>query len=141
MPAVSASPRQRQMTPNAGTVAASGQFVWPTQGTITQRFSWYHPGLDIANRSLPTTVAADSGRVIYAGWDASGYGYMVLVDHGNGYKTRYAHMSQIMVISGQTIGRGQAVGKMGSTGRSTGPHLHFEIYLNGVRVNPLSYLK
>jgi len=141
MPAVSATPRQRQMTPNAGTVTASGQFVWPTQGTITQRFSWYHPGLDIANRSLPTTVAADSGRVIYAGWDASGYGYMVLVDHGNGYKTRYAHLSQIMVISGQTIGRGTAVGKMGSTGRSTGPHLHFEIYLNGVRVNPMGYLK
>ena len=141
MPAVSASPRPRQMTPNAGTVTASGQFVWPTQGTITQRFSWYHPGLDIANRSLPPVVAADSGRVIYAGWDASGYGYMVLVDHGNGYKTRYAHLSEIMVISGQTIGRGAAVGKVGNTGRSTGPQLHFEIYLNGVRVNPLGYLK
>ena len=141
MPAVSASPRPKQMTPNAGTVAASGQFVWPTQGVITQRFSWYHPGLDIANPGLPLTVAADSGRVIYAGWDASGYGYMVLVDHGNGYKTRYAHLSQIMVVSGQTIGRGQSVGRMGNTGRSTGPHLHFEIYINGVRVNPLSYLK
>lgn len=141
MPQVSTSPRPRQMTPNAGTVAASGRFVWPTQGVITQRYSWYHPGVDVANPSLPLVVAADSGRVIYAGWDTTGYGYMVLIDHGNGYKTRYAHLSQIMVVSGQTIGRGQGIGKVGNTGRSTGPHLHFEIYQNGIRVNPLSYLK
>ncbi len=141
MPKVQAVPRIRQLTPSAGAVTASGIFVWPTQGTITQRFSWYHPGLDIANSGYPTVVAADSGRVSYAGWDSSGYGNMVLVDHGNGYITRYGHLSQIMVISGQTIGRGQAVGKMGSTGRSTGPHLHFEIYQNGVRVNPLNFLK
>lgn len=141
MPSVQTTARARQMTPNAGAVTASGLFVWPTQGVITQRFSWYHPGIDIANPSGPLCMAADSGRVIYAGWDTTGYGNMVLVDHGNGYKTRYGHLSQIMVVSGQTIGRGQAVGKMGSTGHSTGTHLHFEIYLNGVRVNPLSYLK
>lgn len=141
MPKVQSAPRIRQLTPNAGAVTASGIFVWPTQGTITQRFSWYHPGLDIANSGMPLVVAADSGRVSFAGWDSSGYGYMVLVDHGNGYITRYGHLSQIMVISGQTVGRGQAVGKMGSTGRSTGPHLHLEIYQNGVRVNPLNFLK
>lgn len=141
MPVAQAVVRVRQITPNAGAVTASGQFVWPTQGVITQRFSWYHPGLDIANPSGPLVVAADSGRVTYAGWDSSGYGYMVLVDHGNGCVTRYAHLSQIMVISGQTIGRGQSLGRMGNTGHSTGTHTHFEIYLNGVRVNPLSYLK
>ncbi len=141
MPTAVAAPRARQITPDAGSVTASGQFVWPANGTITQRFSWYHPGLDIANRSMPTIVAADSGRVIYAGWDATGYGNMVIIDHGNGFRTRYGHLSQIMVISGQTVGRGQAIGRMGSTGRSTGPHLHLEIYLNGIRVNPLNYLK
>jgi murein DD-endopeptidase MepM/ murein hydrolase activator NlpD len=141
MPVAAVAPRARQITPDAGSVTASGQFVWPTSGTITQRFSWYHPGLDIANSTGTLNIAADSGRVMYAGWDASGYGNTVLIDHGNGYKTRYAHMSQVMVISGQNIGRGQAIGKMGSTGHSTGPHTHFEIYLNGVRVNPLNYLR
>jgi len=141
MPAVSATPRVRQMTPSAGAVTASGQFVWPTSGTITQYFSWYHPGVDIANATGTPDIAADSGSVIYAGWDATGYGNMVLIDHGNGYKTRYGHMSQVLVISGQTVSKGQLIGKMGSTGHSTGPHTHFEIILNGVHVNPLLYLK
>lgn len=136
-----ATPRPRQITPDAGTVVASGQFVWPTQGTITQRYAWYHPGLDIANRGIPMVVAADAGKVEFAGWDSSGYGNMVLINHGNGFKTRYGHLSQIMVISGQNVGRGSAIGRMGSTGRSTGPHTHFEIYLNGTRVNPLNYLR
>lgn len=141
MPAAAATPRVRQITPNAGTVVASGQFIWPTAGVITQRFAWYHPGLDIASPSGPIVVAADSGSVIYSGWDNTGYGNMVLIDHGNGFKTRYGHLSQIMVVSGQTVGRGSSIGKMGNTGRSTGPHTHFEIYLNGTRVNPLNYLR
>jgi murein DD-endopeptidase MepM/ murein hydrolase activator NlpD len=136
-----ATPRPRQITPDAGTVTASGQFVWPTQGVITQRYSWYHPGIDIANGAAPLIVAADGGRVVYAGWDATGYGNMVLIDHGNGFRTRYGHLSQVMVISGQAVNRGNAIGRMGSTGHSTGSHTHFEIYLNGVRVNPLNYLK
>ena len=135
------TPRARQMTPDAGTVVASGQFVWPTQGVITQYFSWYHPGVDIANPAEPLDIAADSGRVVYAGWDTTGYGNMILIDHGNGFKTRYAHLSRFMVVSGQTVSRGQVIGRMGSTGHSTGPHTHFEIILNGVHVNPLSYLK
>ncbi len=141
MPAATVTPRIRQTTPDAGTVVASGQFVWPTAGTITQRFAWYHPGLDVANRGLPGVIAADAGRVVSAGWDSSGYGNMVLIDHGNGFVTRYGHLSVLSVISGQTVGRGAMIGKMGSTGRSTGPHLHFEIYLNGTRVNPLNYLR
>jgi murein DD-endopeptidase MepM/ murein hydrolase activator NlpD len=138
---VAATPRPRQMTPNAGAVTASGQFVWPTQGVITQYFSWYHPAIDIANPAEPLDVAADSGTVIHAGWDTTGYGNMVMIDHHNGFKTLYAHLSQIMVVVGQTVGKGQVIGKMGSTGHSTGPHTHFEIILNGVHVNPLSYLK
>ncbi|MDE2026198.1 MAG: M23 family metallopeptidase [Patescibacteria group bacterium] len=136
-----ATPRPKQITPNAGTVVASGRFVWPTQGVITQRFSWYHPGIDIANPAEPLDVAADSGTVIYAGWDNTGYGNMVLIDHGNGFRTRYGHLSKIMVISGQTVKRGDVIGRMGSTGHSTGPHTHFEIYQNGVRVNPLNFLQ
>lgn len=134
------APRVKQLTPNAGTVTATGRFAWPTQGTISQRFSWYHPGVDIANRSLPQVVAADSGTVISAGWDSSGYGNMIMIDHGNGYKTRYAHLSKIYVTVGQTVNRGGAIGQMGSTGRSTGPHLHFEIYNGGTRINPLAAL-
>jgi len=134
-------PRIRQITPDAGTVVASGQFVWPTAGTITQRFSWYHPGVDIANRGLPAILAADSGKVVTAGWSPAGYGNNIIIDHGNGYKTLYAHLSKIYVIAGQTVGRGSPIGQMGSTGKSTGPHLHFEIFLNGGKLNPLNFLK
>ena len=134
--------RVRQVTPDAGTVVASGNFVWPTSGTITQRFSWYHPGIDIANRATPVVLAADSGRVIEAGWpDNGGYGNRVIIDHGNGYRTLYAHMSQVYVVAGQSVNRGDAIGKMGSTGRSTGTHTHFEVSLNGVRLNPLNVLR
>ena len=135
-------PRIRQITPDAGTVVASGTFVWPAGGTISQRFSWYHPGIDIANRAAPNILAADAGRVIVAGWpDGYGFGNRVLVDHGNGYKTQYAHLSQIYVVPGQTVSRGAAIGKMGSTGRSTGIHLDFRIFLNGAPLNPLNVLR
>lgn len=138
----SLTPRVRQTTPDAGTVVASGTFVWPTSGSITQRFYWYHPGLDIANRATPDVLAADSGRVIAAGWDGSGYGNRVIIDHGNGFKTLYGHMQQrLYVLEGQTVARGSAIGRMGSTGRSSGPHLHFEVYKGGVRLNPLSVLQ
>lgn len=134
--------RIRQTTPDAGTIAGSGKFVWPAAGTITQRFVWYHQGLDIANRAAPDILAADSGRVLIAGWpDASGYGNRVIIDHGNGYRTLYAHMQKIYVVPGQGVGRGSAIGKMGSTGRSTGTHLHFEVSLNGGRLNPLGVLQ
>lgn len=136
------APRIRQLTPDAGTVVASGQFVWPTGGTITQRFVWYHKGVDIANRAAPNVLAADSGRVIVAGWpDNSGYGNRVVIDHGNGFRTLYGHLSQIYVKEGQTVTRGSALGKMGTTGRSTGIHLHFEVIQNGVHINPLGVLR
>lgn len=118
------------------------QFVWPTTGQITQYFAWYHPGNDIANRAAPAVVASDGGTVIIAGWlDSSGYGNRVVIDHENGYQTLYAHLSNIYVNVGQTISRGQTIGQMGSTGRSTGIHLHFEIHFKGVPINPLSILR
>jgi murein DD-endopeptidase MepM/ murein hydrolase activator NlpD len=129
-------------TPDAGAVTASGAFVWPAGGTITQKFAWYHKGVDIANRAAPGIVAADSGRVIVAGWpDSSGYGNRVIIDHENGYQTLYAHLSKVYVTSGQRVKRGDLVGQMGSTGRSTGTHLHFEIRSNKGNLNPLGFLK
>ena len=138
------SPRSyvAQRTPDAGVVTASGQFVWPAGGTLTQRYVWYHKGIDIANRSAPGIVAADSGTVVMAGWpDRSGYGNRVMIDHGNGFVTLYAHLAKTYVVSGQRVNRGDLIGQMGTTGRSTGIHLHFEIRQNDAAVNPLLYLR
>lgn len=138
----SPSTRVKQSTPDAGTIAGSGAFVWPASGTITQRFVWYHKGLDIANRAAPDVLAADSGRVIVAGWpDSYGYGNRVVIDHGNGFKTLYAHLQRIYVVPGQGVTRGSAIGKMGSTGRSTGTHLHFEVIGGNGQINPLGVLQ
>jgi len=132
----------KKITPDAGTVVASGQFVWPAGGTITQRFAWYHKGIDIANRAAPAILAADSGTVVVAGWpDGYGYGNRVIIDHGNGYRTLYGHLSRIHVVAGQTVARGNTIGQMGSTGRSTGTHLHFEVIQNGIYLNPFTVLQ
>ena len=131
-----------RQTPDAGTVSPTGQFIWPTQGKITQNPIWYHMALDIANRAAPDILAADSGRVIMAGApDRFGYGIRVMIDHGNGYQTLYGHLQQLYVSEGQTVTRGAAIGKMGSTGRSTGTHLHFEVRKDGVLQNPWNYLQ
>lgn len=136
------TPRAKQLTPNAGTVSATGSFIWPTSGSITQRFVWYHPAIDVANAGTPSILAADSGKIVTAGWvDNSGYGNRIMIDHGNGMRTLYGHLSQVSVVVGQTVKRGDVIGRMGSTGRSTGTHLHFEVYSGGGRINPLSVLK
>jgi len=129
------------LTPDAGVVSATGSFVWPAYGRLTQPFRWYHKGLDIANHDGGAILAADSGTVVVSGWTNSGYGYHVIVDHGNGYQTLYAHMSVLSVVAGQKVARGAVLGQMGSTGRSTGTHLHFEIRTSGGNVDPLGYLK
>lgn len=122
--------------------AGGGKFVWPAGGAISQYFAWYHPGIDIPNKAAPGIAASDGGTVVLAGWpDGGGYGNRVVIDHGNGYRTLYAHLSNIYVGIGQTVSRGQIIGQMGSTGRSTGIHLHFEIHFKGVPVNPLAILK
>lgn len=117
----------------------SAQFLWPAGGGISQYFSWYHPGLDISNLSGGPIHVADSGTVTVAGWpDNSGYGNRVIVDHGNGFVTLYGHMSAIYVSPSQKVSKGDVLGMMGSTGRSTGTHLHFEIRKDGKNINPLS---
>ena len=129
-------------TPDAGVVSATGQFIWPASGVLAQVFRWYHKGMDIANKLAPEILAADSGKVVIAGWpDNVGYGNRVLIDHGNGFQTLYGHMARIFVGAGQTVKRGDKLGVMGSTGRSTGVHLHFEVRKNGAALDPLSFLK
>ena len=139
---VPTTPRFYAQVPGAGAITATGQFVWPTGGKITQYPSWYHMAIDIANKDGPAVVAADSGKVIVAGWPTPwAYGNRVIIDHGNSYSTLYGHLAAIYVSVGQNVTKGQTIGKMGSTGRSTGTHLHFEVRLNGVTQNPLNYLK
>lgn len=130
-----------KLTPDAGSVSATGKFVWPGFGRITQPFRSYHPGLDIANHDGGAILAADSGTVVVSGWTNSGYGNHVIIDHGNGYQTLYGHLSVISVVSGQRVSRGSTIGQMGSTGRSTGTHLHFEIRTARGNVDPIGYLK
>ena len=129
------------LTPDAGSVTASGSFVWPAFGRITQPFRSYHRGTDIANSLGTPILAADAGRVVVAGWTNVGYGNHVIIDHENGYLTLYAHMSSISVVTGQKVARGAQIGQMGSTGRSTGSHLHFEIRTAGGNRDPLGFLK
>jgi murein DD-endopeptidase MepM/ murein hydrolase activator NlpD len=114
--------------------------IWPTNGVITQYFKGSrHPAIDIANRSMPAILAADEGIVSFAGTQG-GYGRMVTIDHGNGMVTRYAHCSSLNVSAGQSVAQGQQIGVMGTTGNSTGIHLHFEVIMNGSFLNPLNYL-
>lgn len=137
-------PRYLAQGPGSPAFAApgGGTFIWPAGGSLTQYYSWYHPGIDVANRSGPGIAASDGGIVVVAGWpDSNGYGNRVVIDHGNGYTSLYAHLSNIYVSAGQAISRGQLIGQMGSTGRSTGIHLHLEIRYKGIALNPLAILK
>ena len=143
-----------QPAPAAQQPATDG-FVWPTHGTITQNFgptsfglepaymgyAHFHQGLDIANSMYTPISAAASGTVIFSGWSNAGYGFCVQIDHGNGLVTLYGHMAQQPSVSvGEQVAAGQQIGKMGSTGASTGSHLHFAVQKNGTWVDPLNYL-
>lgn len=127
--------------------APTGSFRWPTSGTITSDYGYrnifggtsYHSGIDIANSYGTDIVAADGGEVIYAGW-MSGYGYLVQIDHQNGYVTYYGHNSSLLVSVGDKVYKGQHIAEMGSTGRSTGNHCHFEVRYNGERQDPMDYV-
>ncbi|MCD6519893.1 MAG: peptidoglycan DD-metalloendopeptidase family protein [Anaerolineae bacterium] len=118
----------------------TGRFVWPMSGIITQRYWEGHRAIDIGAPLGTPIVAADSGFVVAARWTNVGYGRMVIIDHRNGFKTLYAHLQVYYVQEGQSVSKGQVIGKCGSTGNSTGPHLHFEIIKDGVRRNPFIYL-
>ncbi|MBN2885047.1 peptidoglycan DD-metalloendopeptidase family protein [Patescibacteria group bacterium] len=124
-------------------ITSSNKMLWPTEGSrITQYFSWQHNGLDIANKIGTPIYAADSGVVeISQGGYNGGYGNTILLNHGGGIKTRYGHASKLLVKKGDEVEKGQVIALMGSTGRSTGSHLHFEVVINGTRYNPLNYIK
>jgi murein DD-endopeptidase MepM/ murein hydrolase activator NlpD len=117
-----------------------GIWIWPVQGTISQGYSDSHRAIDIMEPDSDVVVASDAGTVAYASWNTAGYGYLVLVNHGNGLVTYYAHLFGFYVDVGEAVKRGQPLGVLGSTGRSTGPHLHFEVRDQGVLVDPLSLL-
>jgi len=124
---------------------SSSSYVWPAKGTFTSGYGWrwgrMHKGIDVANNVGTPIVAAQDGQVSFAGWDDGGYGYLVKILHADGSITVYGHNSRILVSQGQLVQQGQPISQMGSTGRSTGPHLHFEIRPAGQgAMNPLSFL-
>jgi murein DD-endopeptidase MepM/ murein hydrolase activator NlpD len=126
--------------PSGGPVG-SGNFSWPSAGYISQGYWGGHPAIDIAGWEGSPVSAADGGYVVTAGggWN-SGYGNQVIIDHGNGFVSLYAHMSSVFVTPGMTVSKGTQIGTMGNTGNSTGPHLHLEIRYGGVPYNPAGYL-
>ncbi|MFM8276912.1 MAG: M23 family metallopeptidase, partial [Cyanobium sp.] len=120
-------------------------YIWPAQGVFSSGYGWrwgrMHKGIDVANNVGTPIVAVQRGRVSFAGWHDGGYGYLVELIHEDGTMTRYAHNSRLLVQQGQEVEQGQVISQMGSTGRSTGPHLHFELHPPGQgAVNPLGFL-
>ncbi|WP_298704216.1 murein hydrolase activator EnvC [uncultured Veillonella sp.] len=134
---------------SAAYVQGTGQLSWPVNGVITSDFGWrthpifgrqiLHSGMDIGVDEGTPVHSADGGVVVYSGW-MDGYGYAVVVDHGNGMSTLYGHNSDLAVSEGQTVSKGAVIAYAGSTGNSTGPHVHFEVRINGDPVDPAGYL-
>ena len=137
----------QSVTSSGGSANATGSFLWPVASYVyvSSRFGLRihpitgeektHTGLDIASNQGTAVYASDGGTVTLAGWNG-GYGNCIMIDHGNGYVTLYGHLSSIGVSEGQTVNRGDTIGAVGSTGNSTGPHLHFEVIQNGTRIDP-----
>ncbi len=123
-----------------GASRGTGRFVWPASGSITTGFKPLHQAIDIGAWTGAPVKASDSGYVAAAGWSNVGYGYYIVLDHGNGFQTLYAHLSRFFVNAGDSVAQGTTIGLVGSTGNSTGPHLHFELIQNGVHRNPFGYL-
>ncbi|MGG6237583.1 murein hydrolase activator EnvC family protein [Nodosilinea sp. AN01ver1] len=140
---------RQKIAASTGVIRGTGRFVFPANANISSGFgnrvhpilgySRFHAGIDFSATYGSTIRAADSGRVIFSGW-YGGYGQAVIIDHGGGLSTLYAHASRLLVSEGQAVQQGQAIAAVGSTGLSTGPHLHFEVRQNGNPVNPVAYL-
>ncbi len=139
-PAPAARAIARPAAAPANAPVGRGHFVWPTSGSVTQGYRSLHHALDIAAPMGTPVHAADSGYVLLAGWSNDGYGNHIMIDHGNGYVTLYGHLSRIAVQPGQAVQQGDPIGNVGSTGNSTGPHLHFEIRQNNYGLNPYDFL-
>lgn len=137
--------RRQQLAIDNQTISVTPS-IWPAQGVVSSPFGlrWggsdFHPGIDIANDTGTPIRATADGVVKVAGWNSGGYGNMVDIDHGNGIMTRYGHASYVVVTAGQHVKRGQIIAYMGSTGFSTGPHVHYEVRVNGQAVDPSNYL-
>ncbi len=117
-------------------------FIWPSTSSYMTQYFFYgiHPAVDIGGTSGSAIYATDSGVVVYAGWSNYGYGNLVVIDHGTGWTSAYAHLSSFSVYCGQSVWQGNSIGGMGTTGNSTGVHLHFELTQNGIKVDPLNYV-
>ena len=140
LPSFGESDRQ---PPNQG--FTNGGWIWPTRGMFSSGYGWrwgrMHKGIDVANNVGTPVVASKAGRVVFAGWHDGGYGYLVTISHADGSRSLYGHNSSLLVREGQEVDQGQTISQMGSTGRSTGPHLHFEIHPAGSgAMNPLAFL-
>jgi murein DD-endopeptidase MepM/ murein hydrolase activator NlpD len=122
-------------------VVGTGTFIWPVSGRgITTNYWHGHPAIDVGLVEGSGVFASDTGTVTFASWNIYCYGNLIVINHGNGYETFYAHLSGITVYPGQVVTQGQYIGASGNTGCSSGPHIHFEIRINGFRDNPLFYL-
>jgi LysM repeat protein len=122
----------------------TGTFVWPTTDHSVSGYAYdpgVHPAIDIGGQEGNSVFATDSGVIVYAGWSDYGYGNLIVIDHGTGWQSAYAHLSAIGVGCGQSVYQGGYIGALGSTGNSSGPHLHFELSINGAKVNPLDYTR
>ena len=145
---IEAAIRKNEQT-NPSTSLGTGRMSWPVRGRISDNFGWryhpilkrkkYHNGLDIAVRSGTPVLAADSGVVLVSGWQG-GYGNFIAIDHGGGISSCYGHNSRLLVRVGERVTKGQVIAYSGSTGLSTGPHVHFEVRRNGTPINPLKFL-
>ena len=135
-------PKERSL-PRPETKKSAGRLTWPLRGRITSMYGWrrgrHHDGIDIAARMGKPIVAAANGTVIFSGW-RSGYGRMVVIQHNRWLKTVYGHTSRNYVRKGETVKQGQVIALVGSTGRSTGPHLHFEVRNAIGALDPMRYL-
>lgn len=122
----------------------TGTFVWPTTSRQISGYTYnppVHPAIDIGGSIGNAIYAVDNGVIVYAGWSDYGYGNLIVVDHGTGWQSAYAHLSSVGVSCGQSVYQGTMIGALGSTGRSTGAHLHFELVYNGAKVNPFNFLQ
>jgi murein DD-endopeptidase MepM/ murein hydrolase activator NlpD len=126
-------------------VVGTGTFIWPADNHYLSGYDYEpganHPGIDISGNEGNPAYAADSGIVVYAGWNNWGYGNVVVINHSNGWQTLYAHLSALWVTCGQIVSQGKPIGAIGQTGNADGPHLHYEMMYNGVRVNPHDYVR
>ena len=139
VPAMKRVTVSRTFIPSSGTLPArTGRLSWPVRGVLTQYFWWGHTGVDLAAPYGYPIVASDDGVVVATGWVAVG-GLRVCIQHSEGLQTCYYHTSSVYVTPGQTVQRGQLIAAIGMTGVTTGPHVHWEVKLNGVAVNPLAY--